>query len=83
MVLKSELERIVENQFQNLAIKEKGIDREKLQKINHKSKMVKIISGIRGCGKSTLLHQIMRTYESYIYLNLKKNSPGVRALKRT
>ena len=81
MILKSELERIADIQFHNLKKRETGIRRDKIDKINHHSNLVKIISGIRRCGKSTLLHQIMNTYENIFYLNFE--TPGLTGFRIT
>lgn len=81
MILKSDLERIADNQFNNLQKRETGIRRDKIEKINHHSKLVKIISGIRRCGKSTLIHQIMNTYENTFYLNFE--TPGLTGFRIT
>lgn len=75
MILKSELEKVIDLQYKNLEKKEKGIARDKYKSINHKSSQVKIVSGIRRCGKSTLLHQIMDQQENCLYLNFE--APGL------
>lgn len=75
MILKSELQRIVSSQLDNLRDRDPGIGREKGRGINHNRKFIKIISGIRRCGKSTLLLQIMQRFDNYFYLNFE--APGL------
>jgi predicted AAA+ superfamily ATPase len=60
MVLKSEIEKAVEEQEEFLQNKNSGISRIALSDIRLSAKYILIITGIRRCGKSTLMHQLSR-----------------------
>lgn len=59
MVLKSEIEKAVEEQRIFLQKKRDGLNRNALNKIRLSSNYILIITGIRRCGKSTLIHQLI------------------------
>lgn len=71
MVLKLELQKIVESQKQQLKSKDVGLTRTKLKEVSIIKNFALIISGVRRCGKSTLLLQLMKKNKNYHYLNFE------------
>lgn len=72
MVLKSEIEKTVEEQQMIMKSKPSGLLREMLSKVELSSNYVLIITGIRRCGKSTLMQQISNKETSEIaYFNFE------------
>lgn len=58
MVLKSEIEKAVEEQREFMQNKPFGLTREALENVGLSTNYILIITGIRRCGKSTLMQQI-------------------------
>jgi len=74
MLLKSELARISELQFEILKTNDNGLIRESAASLPVLSKHALIITGIRRCGKSTLLCQlIFEKYPEAFFLNFDDN----------
>ena len=71
MILKSQLEQVVNKQFEWMSSKKKDIAREQAKSVDATAGFASIITGIRRCGKSTLMKQIMGRYkkEDTLYLN--------------
>ena len=74
MLLKSELARISELQFEILKTSDNGLKRESAASLQVLPKHALIITGIRRCGKSTLLCQlIFEKYPEAFFLNFDDN----------
>lgn len=74
MLLKSELARISELQFEILKTNNNGLKRESAASLPVLSKYALIITGIRRCGKSTLLCQVIsEKYPEAFFLNFDDN----------
>ena len=71
MILKSQLEQIVNKQFEWINSTAKGVLREQVESVHATSGFASIITGIRRCGKSTLMKQVMGRYKKgdTLYLN--------------
>ena len=71
MILKSQLEQVVNKQLEWMSSKKKDIAREQAKSVDATDGFASIITGIRRCGKSTLMKQIMGRYkkEDTLYLN--------------
>ena len=71
MILKSQLEQVVNKQLEWMSSKKKDIAREQAKSVDATAGFASIITGIRRCGKSTLMKQIMGRYkkEDTLYLN--------------
>ena len=66
----SVLERVIDDQKQELELSETGLERELLTELPALTSHALIITGIRRCGKSTVLHQyVKRTRQMVFYLN--------------
>ncbi|MEF8846801.1 MAG: ATP-binding protein [Bacteroidales bacterium] len=71
MILKDQLERIVQSQIEWLSRPERLVNRELLDKFYKTRSYVNIITGIRRCGKSTFLQQLMELFERPVYFNFE------------
>jgi uncharacterized protein len=73
MILESEIARVVEQQQNRVASRDKGLKRELVPATRSLSSHALIISGVRRCGKSTLLMQMMHGMrdEAVLYLNFE------------
>jgi len=71
MILKENLKKIIILQKKYIDSVDKGIIREKFNKIMLRKSFALIISGIKRCGKSTLLNQILKNQTTFYYLNLE------------
>lgn len=69
MILKETLRNIVRTQRSELALFERGIEREMLNKIELEVPFAIVLSGVRRCGKSTLLRQIIKNVKNFYYFN--------------
>ena len=71
MILKSQLEQVVNKQLEWISNTKKDIAREQAETVNSTAGFASIITGIRRCGKSTLMKQIMSRYkkDDTLYLN--------------
>ncbi len=70
-MLKEDIRRVVTSQRADLQIELPNISREKFKEIELLPGFAIIISGIRRCGKSTLLMQLIKTKQSFYYLNFE------------
>ncbi len=71
MVLKSEIEKAFQFQYQKLKLYKKEVFRDKIVHLESNTSMLEVISGIRRCGKSTLLRHQMKKYKKIAYLNFE------------
>ena len=71
MIVKETLRKIVKSQRRDLFIKDKEINREKLEKVKPVKGFAFILSGVRRCGKSTLLKQLMKKTKKFYYFNFE------------
>ena len=71
MILKSQLEQVVDKQLEWIRNTNKDVAREQAETVNSTAGFASIITGIRRCGKSTLMKQIMSRYkkDDTLYLN--------------
>ena len=70
MLIKSDIQRISETQFEMIISADTGYIREKFPAISPATKHALILTGIRRCGKSTLLYQLMNEkYPEVYFLN--------------
>ena len=71
MVLKSEIEKAFQFQYQKLNLHKQEVFRDKIAHLESNTSMVEVISGIRRCGKSTLLRHQMKKYKKIAYINFE------------
>lgn len=71
MILKSDLQYIIDTQIESLETDELLCSRSIQSEVNPFVPFALVLSGIRRCGKSTLLYQLLKKYGSPNYLNLE------------
>lgn len=72
MILKSEIEKVAQEQKNNLLTEEFVISRNIANEISLNSSYISIITGIRRCGKSTLMQSLInRINEDFVYFNFE------------
>lgn len=73
MILKSQIEQVVENQSRLYNAKKSDVQRECVNQINPLDGFANIITGLRRCGKSTLMQQVAKRYpkKDVLFLNFE------------
>lgn len=72
MILKRDIELVIEAQCEQSVIKSGTIDRRFMEKFMPTGNHIEFISGIRRCGKSTLTKQIIHAnYQKTVYFNFE------------
>ena len=73
MILKRQIEQVINSQIQWLDKSNKGVIREQVNAIKVIPNFATIVTGIRRCGKSTMLMQLMAQYpqKETLYLNFE------------
>ena len=63
MILKNQIEQVVEEQFRWLIKIRKEVHREEVDSLLAREGFATIVTGLRRCGKSTLMRQVMHKYD--------------------
>ena len=70
MILRSQIEQVIDNQFRQTISKKDEIQRETVASITPIDRFASIITGLRRCGKSTLMQQVAKRYPQNDILSL-------------